>query len=211
MHKYDIEKIDKLNICINETITVTENIGVRYSLSLPFKNVTAGLTITIVLMNPSTANLIHSDGTVNKLINFFYNYKIDGLRVKKLNIGNIIPVYSSNPKDVALKLKTLNRMNMLKEIRCKNKKVLKKIIDESDKVILAWGKPGPKTIHNLFYYSQVNDFIYLTENIQKSFNVFKIENTKSILTENGDPRHVRGSVKISGLSSITIEELFGIK
>ena len=75
MHKYDIEKIDKLNICINETITVTENIGVRYSLSLPFKNVTAGLTITIVLMNPSTANLIHSDGTVNKLINFFYNYK----------------------------------------------------------------------------------------------------------------------------------------
>nr|WP_309242019.1 DUF1643 domain-containing protein [Bacillus halotolerans] len=57
-------------------------VNLRYSLSIPFKNRMEGITFTVILMNPSEADLNISDRTVNKLIDFFYCYTHEKIQVK---------------------------------------------------------------------------------------------------------------------------------
>lgn len=79
--KYDFTIVDTLNLTlINSPKCTLPNIKLRYVLRIPYKNVEEGLSITVVMMNPSKASLTESDQSVNKLINFFSNF-----RFKKTN------------------------------------------------------------------------------------------------------------------------------
>lgn len=62
---------------------IIPNVDLRYKLLIPFKNRTEGITFTVILMNPSQANLSISDRTVNKLIDYFYSYSHNEMRVKR--------------------------------------------------------------------------------------------------------------------------------
>ncbi len=84
------------------------------------------------------------------------------------------------------------------------------MINDSDIVVLAWGKPNVKTVHNLYYYSQVYKIIEVISNTDKDTFVFNMGNTNTILTEHGDPRHAGRSATLIDLIKIDINELLGL-
>lgn len=161
-------------------------------------------------MNPAQAHASISDKTVNKLVNYFYNYYDNQTQVKEIKIGNVIPIYSSHPSEVAVKLKHLNAANRLDQVELMNIQKIYSIISNSDKVVFAWGKPDVKTIHNIYYYSQVNKVVELIRNEGMSFYIFDINNANSRFTEHGDPRHAGGSAQLNGLIKTDINELLGL-
>jgi len=208
---YDATKVDQHMIDIDED-TFMENIKVRYSLTIPFLNRREGLSVGIILMNPSKADTNISDGTVNKLINFFYDYQIDNLLIKDITICNVLPVYASNTKSAITKIRDLYAANVLDRVQKVNEDKVSEVMKNKNLMVLGWGKPEVKTIPNLYYYKEVLRIVnLLSKTHEDSLYVFDIMKAISTFTEHGDPRHAGRSASLSGLKKINVLDLFGIK
>ncbi|MCP1565200.1 DUF1643 domain-containing protein [Bacillus velezensis] len=81
-HYYDPNKVDISSITIDDRQNIIPGVNLRYSLSIPFKNRMEGITVTVIVMNPSEADSNIPDRTVNKLIDFFYCYTHEKIQVK---------------------------------------------------------------------------------------------------------------------------------
>jgi hypothetical protein len=207
---YDLTKVDQPVIAIDEE-TLIGNVDVRYSLTIPFLNQREGLSVGIVLMNPSEANVDISDGTVNKLIDFFYDYQIDGCDIKDITICNVLPVYASNSISAITQIRALHEANVLDRVQKLNAAKLAITLEDKRLVVLGWGKPEVKTIPNLFYYKEVLCIVDLLSILHKDdLYVFDIKNAISTFTEHGDPRHAGRSVILKDLKKISVSELFGL-
>lgn len=207
---YDFTKVEKHNITIEEDI-FSGNVKIRYSLTIPFLDRSEGVSMGIVLMNPSEADSNKSDGTVNKLIDFFYDYQLDGCKIKDITICNIIPIFASNTQTVKTQISKLHQDNVLDEIQNLNEAKMETILKNKKLIVLSWGKPEVKTIPNLFYYKEVLRIVNLLSLLHKNnLYVFEIKNAISTFTENGDPRHAGRSVSLAGLKKIGVSELFGL-
>lgn len=208
---YNLAKVDQSNIIIDQE-TFIGNINVRYSLTIPLLNRRNGLSLVVVLMNPSEANVETSDSTVNKLIDFFYDHKIEGQLIKEITICNVLPIYASNTKSAKTQIRALHEANILEGVQKINEAKLTVTLKDKRKIVLGWGKPEVKTIPNLFYYKEVLRIVNLISILQKDdLYVFDIKNSISTFTEHGDPRHSGRSVKIDGLKKISISKLFGLE
>jgi hypothetical protein len=208
--KYNLTKVDKPVIAIDEE-TFKGNVDVRYSLTIPFLNRRGGLSVGIVLMNPSEANEDKSDGTVNKLIDFFYDYQIDGRHIKKITICNVLPVYANNTISAITQIRALHEANVLDRVQKLNEDKLAIAMEDKRLIVLGWGKPQVKTIPNLFYYKEVLRIVDLLSRLHKDdLYVFDIKNAISTFTEHGDPRHAGRSVTFKNLKKISVSELFGL-
>ncbi|MEC5422907.1 DUF1643 domain-containing protein [Virgibacillus sp. C22-A2] len=207
---YDLTKVDQPIIAIDEE-TFIGYIDVRYSLTVPFLNRIDGLSVGIVLMNPSKANLDISDGTVNKLIDFFYDYQIDGHRIKEITICNVLSVYASNTISAKTQIRALHEANVLDRVQKLNEAKLAVTMKDKRLIVLGWGKPEVKTIPSLFYYKEVLRIVDLLSILHKEeLYVFDIKNAISTFTEHGDPRHAGRSVTLNDLKKISVSELFGL-
>ncbi len=207
---YDLTKVDNSVIAIDEE-TVLGNVDVRYSLTIPFSNRRDGLSIGIILMNPSEANANTSDSTVNKLIDFFYDYQVDSHPIKDITICNVLPMYSSNTKSAITKIKDLHAANVLDMVQKLNEVKLTAIMKSKSLIVVGWGKPEVKTIPNLFYYKGVLRIVDLLSTLHKdNLYVFDIKNAISTFTEHGDPRHAGRSVTLKDLKKISVSDLFGL-
>ncbi|WP_142354655.1 DUF1643 domain-containing protein [Bacillus wiedmannii] len=207
---YDLTKVDQPEIAVDKE-TFIGNVDVRYSLTIPFLNRREGLSAGIILMNPSGANKDKSDGTVNKLIDFFYDYQIDGHQIKDISICNILPVYASNPSSALTKIRSLNESNDLDRVQKLNEAKLAIAMKDKRLIVLGWGKPEVKTIPNLFYYKEVLRIVDLLSILHKDdLYVFDIKNAISTFTEHGDPRHAGRSATLKQLIKISVSELFGL-
>lgn len=152
-----------------------------------------------------------SDGTVNKLIDFFYDYKIPGCQIKDITICNVLPVYASNTELARTKIRTLHARNMLEEVQKTNATKLITEMKMKDLIVLGWGKPAVKTIPNLFYYKEVLRIVdVLSTRHEDDLYVLDVKNAISTFTEHGDPRHTGRSVTLKGLKKINVLELFGL-
>jgi Protein of unknown function (DUF1643) len=208
--RYDLSKVDRLKIEIDEESFIG-NIDVRYSLTIPFLNRRDGLSVGIVLMNPSEANKDISDGTVNKLVDFFYHHQIDGHRIKEITICNVLPVYASNTTSAKTHIRVLHEANVLNRVQKLNEAKLAITLKDKRLIVLGWGKPEVKTIPNLLYYKEVLRIVDLLSMMYKEkLYVFDIKNAISTFTEHGDPRHAGRSVTISDLKKISVSDLFGL-
>lgn len=205
--KYDITKVDKSNIKIDEDII--ETVEVRYSLTIPFRNRKMGISVGIIMMNPSKANKYISDQTINKLVDFFYDYR--GYGVKEITICNVLPVFASNTPLMKEKISLLFEKEVLTTIQAINQEKILNKMKEKDLIVFGWGKPQVKTIHNLYYYREVLGIVNTLSSLDgKELYVFEIHDAISTFTEHGDPRHP-GRVTINGLKKISIAELFGLE
>ncbi|SDO16227.1 DUF1643 domain-containing protein [Alkalicoccus daliensis] len=207
---YNTSKVDHHKITIDEE-TFIKDVDVRYSLTIPFLNRIEGHSVGIVLMNPSRANLEKSDGTVNKLIDFFYDFQLDESYVKDITICNILPVYASNTTSVLAKIRDLHKESMLEKVQKLNENKLAITMKEKRFVVLAWGKPEVKTISNLFYYKEVlriTDLLSITH--KDDLYILDIKNANNRFTEHGDPRHAGRAVALKGLKKVYMSELFGL-
>ncbi|HDR6271261.1 TPA: DUF1643 domain-containing protein [Bacillus cereus] len=207
---YDLTKVDQPEITIDKEAFIG-NVDVRYSLTIPFLNRREGLSVGIILMNPSGANKDKSDPTVNKLIDFFYDYQIDGHQIKDISICNVLPVYASNTPSALTKIRSLNKANVLDRVQKLNEAKLTIALKNKRLIVIGWGKPEVKTIPNLLFYKEVLRIVDLLSTLHKDdLYVFDIMNAISTFTENGDPRHAGRSVILKDLIKISVPELFGL-
>ncbi|MFJ8515337.1 DUF1643 domain-containing protein [Lysinibacillus xylanilyticus] len=207
---YDLTKVNQPEIDIDKE-TFIGNVDVRYSLTIPFLNRREGLSVGIILMNPSGANKDKSDGTVNKLIDFFYDNPIDGHQIKDISICNVLPVYASNTPTALTKIRSLKEANVLDRVQKLNETKVAIAMKDKKLIVLGWGKPDVKTIPNLLYYKEVLRIVDLLSILHKDdLYVFDIKNAISTFTEHGDPRHAGRSVTLKDLTKISVSELFGL-
>lgn len=207
---YDLKKVDQALITTDEE-TLLEDVDVRYSLTIPFLDRKEGLSVGIILMNPSKANKNISDSTINKLIKFFYDYQVNKRPIKDITVCNILPIYASNTKSTMKKIRDLHSANILDKVQNCNEDKLKLKMENKSLIVLAWGKPGVRSIPNLLYYKEVLRVVNLVSTLHGDTSyVLEIENAKSTFTENGDSRHAGRSVTLKGLIKIEASELFGL-
>ncbi|XDT00358.1 hypothetical protein AB3D65_12765 [Bacillus velezensis] len=105
-------------------------------------------------------------------------------------------------------MKSIHGAHLLNHVQKNNINTVSSMINDSDIVVLAWGKPN--AVHNLYYYSQVYKIIEVISNTDKDTFVFNMGNTNTILTEHGDPRHAGRSATLIDLIKIDINELLGL-
>lgn len=211
VYRYKKSKVEIKKISVDKINSGLPDINLRYKLVIPLKDREEGINVTVILMNPSKADDCVSDNSVNKIIEFFYDYTEGINKVKQITILNVMPVYGSSPKQVAIKLKELYSNDLLQDIQTQNLKKFKSVLIKSSKVVLAWGKPSVNTIHNLYYYSQIYEVLNLLKKVEKKIFVFDVRDANKTFTENGDPRHVRGSVILNDLIKTDIVELLGLQ
>lgn len=122
----------------------------RYLLEIPLKNEGAA-KVLVILKNPSKANKLLSDLTVNKVLTFCNN---EGYN--KVYIMNLFSYYSTKPNGIT---QLIDAGRFDDAIGDKNDKILKQILNIVDEVIVAW---GGNSIHRKYYYmKRISDVINL--------------------------------------------------
>lgn len=188
-YKNDFNNIDGKKVNYNKPQATSiiyaksDNNIYRYVLSNLELNVVKGekknndkdKTLLIIGMNPSKANLITSDDTVNKVIEYAHNndytYWI---------MCNLFPLMMTNLPEEAEKLNTLIKNN--KNFIEKNINCIEQQLTNVDTVLLCWGNRIATNKNFKEYYKEI---LRLISNSKKSLIVLKT----TVLTNDGMPRH----------------------
>ncbi|MFB3163838.1 DUF1643 domain-containing protein [Neobacillus sp. 179-J 1A1 HS] len=151
-------------------------------------------------MNPSKADSLQSDGTVNKIIKYFLKPYIRPLNeryrriddIKYLNILNLLPIYNSNSiglEDDINSIISVHGYDYLQFLIESNIQKIHDVINESDYVVLAWGMPEkfPLTL----YFEQAAKVLEKLVIIDKDIFVFRVRNSRARyhLTKHLNPPH----------------------
>ncbi|WP_243356791.1 DUF1643 domain-containing protein [Bacillus litorisediminis] len=146
-------KIKKLNKNISSRTELTAKLDNNYDKSILF-----------ILMNPSKANEVESDRTINKCASIAF-HDLEHLHIGQFSIVNIYPFYESNSKElntVINNVKAVSKTFYYREIFY-NLKVVENKIRNSDFVMLGTGGI-PKDIDNVKEYQFIlNTFISYIE------------------------------------------------
>ncbi|PFM92593.1 hypothetical protein COD05_06215 [Bacillus cereus] len=177
--------------------------------------------VTIVMMNPSKADSKQSDGTVNKVIEYFVNpflrplnerdRRIDDL--KYLNIINLIPLYNPKPSGLVEDIdEIISQFNeeYLKLLLESNIRKIETIMSESDYIVLAWGMPEKMSLP--LYYEQVAKILKGLESLDKDIYVLRVRGPKGSeyhFTGHLNPPHP-SRCKILGLVRVDVKDLYRI-
>lgn len=210
--RYDSSIINITNITLdNKLESKLSHINLRYVLSIPFKNIKEGLSITVVMMNPSKANLTESDPSVAKLIDFFSTFSVNKQFIKEVKVVNIFPVCSTKPSIAFEKVKEMEAIGEYKSIRQHNILVIQNELKATNIIVAAWGKPTEGTFPYLFYYREVSKVLKVLFSSKLGIYTFKVEGTGTLLTESNDPRHPAGTYgkAIIGLEKVSKGQLLG--
>jgi hypothetical protein len=104
--------------------------NLRYLIKVPLIN-NGNKTVLVIMKNPSKADNIQSDMTINNVLNFasMYNYRV-------VYIMNLYSYYSTDP-DMIGNLVRNNKEHFA--IGEKNDEILKNVVNKVDEVIVGWG------------------------------------------------------------------------
>ncbi|CEN26830.1 DUF1643 domain-containing protein [Paraclostridium sordellii] len=172
--------------CDKSQLSNTINLSKREILELPLK-CTGSHCATIILMNPSKADCTQSDGTVNKIIEFFYNHQ--SYNISTLHITNLFPIYNTQSNTLyqdILNIKYNKSSLYLKSILTSNFQTIVNSANNSKMLVLAWGD-CPKGFNGILYYNTISSIL---DNIKKHNNIYVFDFNKiPKLTLHGNPRH----------------------
>lgn len=138
----------------------------RYNLSFNYMDVSKGDTITVILMNPSAADITHADNTVRRVEECIRLY-FKG--AKKVNIVNLFARRGMNPKDVNALYK---KEGYEAVVGPKNDEAIAHAIDLSNQVVCAWG--GPSGIDQELHDKRVTAVEKLLSKSQGRCHVFRV-------------------------------------
>lgn len=105
--------------------------------------------ITVILMNPSFADEYGLDATLNNVKTFLSDLKKDNY--SEFEVLNIFPIRTPNSKDL---LPLLEKYDSQCEYRNQNKKYIIEALNNSNKVLVAWGDKYHKEAQWIFEYLQ---------------------------------------------------------
>jgi len=145
----------------------------RYSLTIPLKN-KGSQTLLVVMMNPSKATKEQSDSTINSVIRYVIENKLD---YSLISVVNLYPIYETSSQCLQ------NYEDEEKE----NLDTIKILLQKSDDILLGWGKPkdkNEKELYEMKYHHNSLLVIEMCQNINSS--VFILNDLRDDLY----PRHL---------------------
>lgn len=129
----------------------------RYRLSIPFyDNPARTKVITVILKNPSSADALKADKTVQNVEKVIYKTFTD---VAKIEILNLFALRGTHPKEV---MQTHSLGHDI--VGSDNNKAFKEALAQSNYVVIAWGGAAP--IRTSLYDARIDDVIGMMD-IQK--------------------------------------------
>ncbi|MDB1954233.1 DUF1643 domain-containing protein [Clostridium tertium] len=197
LSKIDCDKINLFN-----------TIHQRTYLTIPLPHNTQE-NACIILMNPATADCAQSDNTVNKIINYFNQYKFESI-----TILNLFPIYDPNSSNLYNSLQLIKNSTTslnLSNIIDNNLNIISKYINRSNKIILAWGDCPKKnskittstTFNSTLFYNTTCNILKLLIH-KTNLYCFKFNNS-SKLTQYGNPYHTSRKGDILGIYKLTLD------
>lgn len=212
--QYDRKKVNIKDIKVDGVAVKkgSKELEIRYSLSIPFVNVEDGVTVMIIMMNPSKANDKISDNSIDKWINFFFNKTVGKRKIKKIKIYNIFSIYASKPAVAFDKIKHYNSSGEIDSILKVNRTNIENELKYNPIVVCAWGKPTEGSFPYIYYYREVNRIIDLIFKFENKVYVPKVKENLNLFTKSNDPRHPAGLYgnTMERLVKITKNELLGL-
>lgn len=167
-----------------------DKIEARYSLTVTLNN-SHEKTLTYIMMNPSIADLLQSDQTVNRVIAFAASEANKSKEIGKVNIVNLFGLYETQSPSLQSIIDQLTPTSGFVDYLNKNRNSIQDGISTSDYIVLAWGDvpPGMKA---KFHAVEVNYVYDCIMNCNKGGSIYILntlnKNHKTILT-NKRPRH----------------------
>ncbi|ANP80428.1 hypothetical protein BAQ53_06020 [Bacillus sp. B25(2016b)] len=182
MVKYvDEHKVGK-PICKKERIVDNDNLFIEKRELLKVElNKQGDKIVSVIMMNPSKADSNHSDSTVNKIIKKFYEASFQEVAndVKYVNILNLLPIYNPNNKELLNNMNTIIlefSSNYFLNILESNIMTIRKEIENSHYIVLAWGMPENFPLP--LYFEQAAKVLKTLEHSNDNVYVFKMKSLK---------------------------------
>lgn len=138
----------------------SDDLKYRYRLSVPFQDeATRTKVITVILKNPSSADAIKADKTVQNVEKVIYKTFTD---VRRIEVLNLFALRGTHPKDV---MKTY--LAGIDIVGNDNNTAFKQAIAQSDYIVIAWGGASP--IRSSLYDARIDDVMSMLD-IEKFTN-----------------------------------------
>lgn len=175
--------------CISKMLL--NGIEARYSLTVTLDNFHTK-TLTYIMMNPSIADLLQSDKTVNRVIAFAASEANKLKEIGQVNIVNLFGLYETRSPSLQSIIDQLSPTPGYADYLIKNRNSIQDGISKSDYIVLAWGDVPPKMKAKL-HTEEVNYVYDCILNHNKGDSVYILntlnQNHKTILTNSKRPRH----------------------
>lgn len=132
----------------------SDDMKYRYRLSIPFINEPSRTkTLTVILKNPSSADAIKADKTVQNVEKVVYKSFTD---VGQIEVLNLFALRGTYPKDVME-----SYLNGIDIIGAKNNSAFSHALMQSDYIVIAWGGASP--IRSSVYDSRVENVLTMIQ------------------------------------------------
>lgn len=142
----------------------SDDMKYRYRLSIPFNDESARTkTITVILKNPSSADAMKADKTVQNVEKVIYKTFGD---VRKIEVLNLFALRGTHPKDV---MQTYIAGNDI--VGKDNNAAFKQALSQSDYIVIAWGGASP--IRSSLYDARIDDVIKMMDRKKFKSTIFR--------------------------------------
>lgn len=142
----------------------SEDMRYRYRLSIPFYDEPARTkTLTVILKNPSSADAIKADKTVQNVEKVVYKTFAD---VGKVEVLNLFAIRGTYPKDVMEVYVT--GVDIIGE---ENNSAFSQALMQSDYVVIAWGGASP--IRTSVYDLRVDEVLNMISTVDVSKKIYR--------------------------------------
>lgn len=171
------EKIKAVTESLNSTVNI------RTSLSIPLRKGVA----SCILMNPSAADNVASDDTINFVTEYIYS---NFPEVQRIRFLNLYPFYESSSSKVYPIIHGLTPLEYNQAMKA-NRKAIKKSLSTTTHLFLGYGKcSGSKDDKTNYYDIETGKILTMLE-MQYTNEIFVFETSQSdnILIEGMYPRH----------------------
>jgi hypothetical protein len=132
----------------------SDDMKYRYRLSIPFINEPSRTkTLAVILKNPSSADAIKADKTVQNVEKVVYKAFAD---VGQIEVLNLFALRGTYPKDVME-----SYLNGIDIIGAENNSAFSHALMQSDYIVIAWGGASP--IRSSVYDTRVEDVLAMIQ------------------------------------------------
>ncbi|MEK5530641.1 DUF1643 domain-containing protein [Viridibacillus sp. FSL R5-0468] len=162
---------------------LNSKVEIRTSLRIPLKRGIA----SCILMNPSAADDVDSDPTINYVTEYIYNNIPE---VHHIRFFNLYPFYEPKSSKIYPLIHTLTSLEYDRAMIA-NRKVIEKSLSTTTHLFLGYGQCSGDKVDKINYYDiQSAEILTRIEKLYKNdIFVFETTQSKNILIDGKYPRH----------------------
>lgn len=173
----------KINNIFADKNPLNSNVEIRNSLRIPLKRGIA----SCILMNPSSADIIDSDDTINFVTKYIH---INIPDIHWIRFYNLYPFYEPSSSKIYPLIQSLSETEYLSAMK-ENRKEIKKTLRTTTHLFLGYGQCSGDALDKANYYDiETKNLLNIIEkNYKNNIYVFETSQSKDILIQKKYPRH----------------------